>query len=153
MGLCGAGMGLALATASSGALVELSTERSGVGSAVLQAVNKLGGPFGAAILGSVLNSTYQGRLGTTGLPAGAAGAARQSVFAGVAAAHRLGSATLLDAVRQAFVAGMDASLVVAAGFALTGLVLALVFLPQRTGAVGAPDSERVELGYEGVVPG
>jgi DHA2 family multidrug resistance protein-like MFS transporter len=108
MALCGAGMGLALATASSGALVELSIERSGVGSAVLQAVNKLGGPFGAAILGSVLNSTYQGRLGGVGLPAGAASAIHQSVFAGVATAHRLGSATLLDAVRNAFVAGMDA---------------------------------------------
>jgi MFS transporter, DHA2 family, multidrug resistance protein len=153
MGLCGAGMGLALATASSGALVELSTERSGVGSAVLQAVNKLGGPFGAAILGSVLNSTYQGRLGAASLPAVAADAIHQSVFAGVAAAHQLGSATLLAAVRQAFVAGMDASLVVAAGLAVAGLLLALAFLPQRTGAVGAEGAERVESGHEIVVPG
>jgi DHA2 family multidrug resistance protein-like MFS transporter len=153
MALCGAGMGLALATASSGALVELSTERSGIGSAVLQAVNKLGGPFGAAILGSVLNSTYQARLGPAGLPATAARAARASVFAGVAAGRQLGSATLVSAVRGAFVAGMDASLVVATGFALTGLILALIFLPQRCDATGAAGAEGVDLGNEVVVQG
>ena len=153
MALCGAGMGLALATAASGALIELSAERSGVGSAVLQAVNKLGGPFGAAILGSVLNSTYRGRLDVAGLPAGAVSAAHQSVFAGVTTAHQLGSAALLDAVRSAFVAGMDASLVVAAGFALAGALLALAFLPQRTNATGAIDAERVESGHEVIVPG
>lgn len=49
MAVVGAGMGIALATASSAALAELSEERSGVGSAVLQAVNKVGGPFGTAI--------------------------------------------------------------------------------------------------------
>jgi MFS transporter, DHA2 family, multidrug resistance protein len=153
MALCGAGMGLALATASSGALVELSTERSGVGSAVLQAVNKLGGPFGAAILGSVLNSTYQGRLGAAGLPAVVASAARQSVFAGVAAAHQLGSPAFVGAVRDAFVAGLDASLVVAAGVAMAGLVLALAFLPQRSGVVGATAAEPVESLHEAVTAG
>jgi EmrB/QacA subfamily drug resistance transporter len=40
MAVVGLGMGIALATSSSAALVELSEERSGVGSAVLQAVNK-----------------------------------------------------------------------------------------------------------------
>lgn len=113
----------------------------------MQAVQKLGGPFGAAILGSVLNSTYQGRLHAASLPAGAV---YQSVFAGVAVAHQLGSAALLDAVRSAFVAGMDVSLVVAAGFAMAGLVLALLFLPQRAGAT---DRERVESGHEAIVPG
>ena len=43
----------------SAALSELSPERSGVGSAVMQALQKVGGPFGAAILGSVLSSAYQ----------------------------------------------------------------------------------------------
>jgi hypothetical protein len=46
MALVGAGMGLALATATSAALSELSEERSGVGSAALQALNKMGGPLG-----------------------------------------------------------------------------------------------------------
>jgi len=56
----GLGMGLALATAASAALAALSAERAGVGSAVMQTVQKVGAPFAAAILGSVLNATYRG---------------------------------------------------------------------------------------------
>lgn len=104
----------------------------------MQAVQKLGGPFGAAILGSALNATYQGRLPGAGLPAPVAEAARLSVFAGVAAAGRLGAAAPLEAVRSAFLAGMDAALGAAAAFALVGMLLALLFLPARRGAaVGA----------------
>jgi MFS transporter, DHA2 family, multidrug resistance protein len=42
--LVGLGMGLALATASAAALGALPAERAGVGSAVIQAVNKVGAP-------------------------------------------------------------------------------------------------------------
>ncbi len=62
MALLGAGMGLTMATATSAALSELSAEQGGIGSAVLPAGNKLGGPFGAAILGSVLTTTYRTHL-------------------------------------------------------------------------------------------
>jgi hypothetical protein len=130
MAIVGVGMGLALSTATSAALVELSEERSGVGSAVLQAVNKVGGPFGTAILGSVLSSLYLSHLVVTGLPAAAAAAVRQSIFGGVAVAQQIGSASLLHSVRAAFVSGMDAALLVSAGIAVVGLVLTLLFLPR-----------------------
>src|SRR6266568_3831273 len=68
MAIVGAGMGLALATTASAALAELSEDQSGVGSAVLQAVNKTGGPFGAAILGSVLLTPYPSRRPTLSRP-------------------------------------------------------------------------------------
>src|SRR5436305_5487660 len=131
MALVGAGMGLALATAASAALSELSQERSGVGSAVMQALQKVGGPFGAAILGSVLSSTYQGQRHLVGLPPTAAKLAQESVFAGLAVAQQLGSAPLLEAVRAAFVQGMDVALLVSAGIAIAGIVLALIFLPRK----------------------
>jgi EmrB/QacA subfamily drug resistance transporter len=133
MAIVGMGMGLALATATSAALVELSEERSGIGSAVLQAVNKVGGPFGTAILGSVLSSLYLSRLVLTGLAAPAAAAVRQSVFGGIAVAQQIGSASLLHSVRSSFVDGMDAALLVSAGIAVVGLVLTVLFLP-RTNA-------------------
>ena len=60
----------------------------------MQAVKKVGGPFGTAVLGSVLSSVYLARLDVTGLTAPAAAAARQSVFAGLAAAHEAHSAAL-----------------------------------------------------------
>jgi DHA2 family multidrug resistance protein-like MFS transporter len=140
----GAGGGLGFATAASTALVELSAERSGVGSAFLQATIKLGPAFGASILGSVLNSTYQGRIlpQVAGLPSAAAAAVQNSVFGGIAVAQQLRSSALLDAVRSAFVAGMDDALRLAAGAAVVGAVLALAFLPGRAHhAVPAPAAD------------
>jgi MFS transporter, DHA2 family, multidrug resistance protein len=112
MAVAGVGTGIAMATAMSAALVELSEGKSGVGAAVLQAVNKTGGPFGIAILGSVLSAGYLSRLNLSGLPAAAAAVARQSIFAGVAVASKLGSTSLLASVRTAFVHGMDLALLV-----------------------------------------
>jgi len=129
LAVAGLGTGIAMATAMSAALVELSADKSGVGAAVLQAVNKTGGPLGIAILGSVLSAGYLGRLHLPGLPAAAAAAVRQSVFGGVAVASKLHSAVLLASVRAAFVHGMDLSLAVSAGIAVAGVILTLVFLP------------------------
>jgi DHA2 family multidrug resistance protein-like MFS transporter len=126
----GLGMGLALATAASAALSELPEERSGVGSAVLQAINKLGAPFGAAVLGSILTSAYIAHLDISHIPAPAAKTAQESVFAGVAVAHHTGSAALLASVRTAFAYGLDKALLVSAGVALAGVVLAALFLPR-----------------------
>ncbi|HLI07688.1 MAG TPA: DHA2 family efflux MFS transporter permease subunit [Ktedonobacteraceae bacterium] len=129
MALVGAGMGLTMATAASAALSELPQERSGVGSAVMQALQKVGAPFGAAILGSVLSTTYQGQLNLAGLAPVITGAVKASLFGGLAVAQKLGSAALFASVRAAFVHGMDVSLVVAAGIAAMGFVLTLAFLP------------------------
>jgi DHA2 family multidrug resistance protein-like MFS transporter len=127
--LC-AGTGLALTAATAAALSQLSAERSGIGSAVVQAFQKTAGPFGTAIMGSVLAAAYQARLDLTGLPATAAAAARQSVYGGLAIASRVRSAGLAQSARAAFVHGMDVSLVVSAGIGTTGAVLALAFLPR-----------------------
>lgn len=132
MALVGAGMGLALATSASAALSEIPQERSGVGAAVMQALQKMGGPFGAAILGSALTSVYLANLTLTGLPVAAAAIARQSLFGGLAVAHQLRSAALLASVQTAFIHGMDFSLLVAAGIGGVGALLALIFLPSRT---------------------
>ena len=134
MAMTGFGMGLGLATVASGALSELPAERSGVGSAVMSALQKTGAPFGAAILGSVLNATYQAHLDVTGLPPVAAHAARGSVFGGLAVAHQLGSPALVTSVRAAFVAGMDGALLVSGGIAVVGILLTLAFLPWKTRA-------------------
>ena len=146
MAIVGLGMGLAMATTASAALVELSEERSGVGSAVLQAANKVGGPFGTAILGSALSSVYLARLVLTGLPPAAASAVKQSVFAGVAVARQIGSPALLASVRSAFTDGMDTALIVSAGIAVAGLVLTLLFLPRKNVAETTGPAEMMEEG-------
>ena len=134
MFVAGMGVGMSMATATSAALVELSRERSGVGGAVLQAVNKIGGPMGTAILGSVLSVGYLAGLHLAGLPAAAATAVRQSIFGGVAVADRLGSASLLASVRTSFVGGMDTALLLGAAIAAGGAVVTIVFLPQTNSA-------------------
>jgi Na+/melibiose symporter-like transporter len=144
MVVAGIGTGIAMTTAMSAALVELSEEKSGVGAAVLQAVNKTGGPFGIAVLGSVLSAGYLSHLDLSGLSATAAAAARQSVFGGVAVARKIHSASLLKSVEAAFVHGMDQALLVSAGIAVVGAVLTAAFLPK----VNAPAKEGLKLGTD-----
>lgn len=148
MALVGVGMGLALATSTSAALSELSQERSGVGAAVMQAIQKLGGPLGTAILGSLLSSAYLTRVALSGLPAAAATAVRQSIFGAVAVAHEIHSPALLDSARTAFVHGMDLALLVAGCAALAGGVLAAIFLPRAS----APKATEPPPGAELAVP-
>lgn len=99
MGLSGAGMGLAMATSTSAALSEVSEGRSGVEAAVLQAANKVGAPFGSAILGSVALTGYRDRLRVPDLSAADLHTARSGVFGGTEVAGRLGSAPMSASVR------------------------------------------------------
>jgi EmrB/QacA subfamily drug resistance transporter len=137
--IVGVGAGLGLATAASAAIVELSAERAGVGGALVQAIIKLGPAFGATILGSVLNSTYQSQVSVAGLPADAAAAVQGSVFGGMAVAQKIGSPALLESVRSAFVAGIDDASRVAALIAVVAMVGGLLLLPRRS-SVGAGDA-------------
>jgi len=128
--LIGFGTGLSMPTAMNAALGALSAERSGVGSGAIQALRMVGGSFGAAILGSILNSGYRGRLGAVALPPALAHTARGSVVAGVAVAKTLGSPALLRSVRVAFLHGMGLSLLVSGAVAAVGVPLSLRFLPR-----------------------
>ena len=132
--ITGLGMGVAFATAASAALANVPSERSGVASAVVQALQKVGAPFGSAVLGSVLVTTYQSNLALPALPPAAVTAIRQSLFAGAEVASRLHSPALLETVRGAFVDGFDATLVASAAVCALAALLALAFLPGRARA-------------------
>jgi DHA2 family multidrug resistance protein-like MFS transporter len=134
MAMTGFGMGIALATAAASALSTVPSQKSGVASAMMQAVQKVGSPLGSAILGSVLVTSYQSRLHLSGLPAGVASVVRQSMFGGVAVAQKLHSPALLAAVRQGFVHGLDLSLFVSALIAVAAALAALFALPNRPAA-------------------
>jgi MFS family permease len=128
----GFGLGLAMPTALNVALSALSAARSGAGSALITAMRQVGGTIGVAVLGTVLATVYQGRLHPTGLPAATVAALRNSVASGVATARAAGSSALLDAVRSAYVHGLDVMLWVCAGIAIASALLALAFLPRWT---------------------
>lgn len=147
MAVIGAGMGLVMATTASAALAELTEERAGVGSAVMQALNKVGGPLGTAVMGSALTAAYLARLTLPGLPAPLAAACRQSIFGALAVAGHLGAPALAHEARAAFVHGMDVALLVSAAVAAGGALLALAFLPAAAHAARpAPAAGRPEVG-------
>jgi len=137
MFLAGMGAGFGLATAASAAMVELDAERSGVGSALVQAVIKLGPAFGAAVLGSVMNAAYRDAVPVTGLPADVASLVRSSVFAGLAVAQQAGSDVLAQAIKVAFVDALGDALRIAGVIALLGAPIALALLPGRVAAPSA----------------
>jgi len=137
--LAGLGLGLVMPPAMTVALGALSAERSGSGSALLTALRQVGSTMGVAVLGTVISNSYSSGVAAAAdrLPAEAATAVKSSVGGGVAVAAKLGSADLLDAVRTAFVHGMDAMLWTCGGIAVASGVLALLFLPRRA---AAPDT-------------
>jgi len=144
--LSGLGLGLVMPSAMGVALGALSAERSGAGSALLTAMRQVGSTIGVAVLGTVINNSYSsGVAGAAAhLPAQAAGAVRSSVGSGVAVAGKLGSSSLLDTIRTAFVHGMDLMLWTCGGIAVCCAILAVLFLPRRPRAQDdgevAPDS-------------
>ena len=136
--IIGVGFGLALPTSMGAALSALSPERSGVGSALIQALRQVGGTIGVAILGTVLNNGYRSRLDLHWIPGVAANAVRDSAASGVSVARKLASTSLLDSVRIAFTHALDLMLAVGSGIAIAGILVAVAFLPGKPPAVEQP---------------
>jgi len=131
--LLGMGIGLAMTPATDSVMGSLPLAKASVGSAVNDAARTTGGALGVAILGSVLSSGYRGDMDAV-----SAGAAAQESLAGaLATASRIGGASgerLATTAQEAFVNGMHAAVLVAAGIAIVGALVALVFLPSREAA-------------------
>ncbi|ADI04513.1 major facilitator superfamily permease [Streptomyces bingchenggensis BCW-1] len=126
----GAGLGMTMTGAMSAALNTLSKERSGVGSAVVQALRQVGGAIGVAVLGSVASSGYRGNLDLK-VPQKIEDAAGCSVSTGVAVASKLKDVHMLAAVRDAFVDAMHTLLLVCSGIGVVAALLALAFMPKH----------------------
>src|SRR5215472_11656029 len=151
--LTGLGLGIAMPSAMNAAVAPLTEERSASGGALISAVRQVGATIGVAVLGTLISNGYTSQLHLDGLPASAASAVRSSVAGGVAVAQQLGSPALLDMVRSAFIHGMDIMLWTCGGIAVVSALLALAFLPRRSGqgaggtggTGGAGDARATEL--------
>jgi len=129
--IVGFGIGFALPAAMDEAMSALSTERSGVGSALIMALRQVGGTFGVAILGTILNSRYRNHLNLDGLSGGSADAVSRNVSAGVAVAKQLQSNELIESVRSSFVNGMGDTLWTCGAIAFLGIILTMSFIKKR----------------------
>src|SRR5215831_13568690 len=154
--LTGLGLGIAMPSAMNAAVSPLTGERSGSGSALISAVRQVGATIGVAVLGTVLSNGYSSQLNLGALPESVASAVKSSVAGGVAVAEQLGSTALLDEVRSAFIHGMDLMLWTCGGIAVVSALLALAFLPRRsgpgaggTGGAGGARATELALATEG----
>ena len=137
------GMGVAMAPLTSSIMSSIPLGKAGVGSAVNDTTRELGGALGVAVLGSLLQSTYSGRIADlAAVPEGAREVARTSLGAALKAAGGLArddpaaGRALADGARQAYVSGMHLALLVAAVVAVVAAGLVLRYLPGK-GEVGA----------------
>jgi EmrB/QacA subfamily drug resistance transporter len=132
------GMGLTMAPATESIMGSLPRAKAGVGSAVNDTTRQVGGALGVAIVGSVMSSVYVSKVDAViagrPLPATAVTAIHDSVGGAVEVAKRLPAPLnhLLDsAAKDAFVAGLHRGVLVAAGAALLGSIVAWRWLPAR----------------------
>ncbi|WP_174557114.1 MFS transporter [Nocardia jejuensis] len=121
LALLGFGMGLVMPAAMGLAMDDLTPERAGSGSALLQALRQAAGTIGVAVLGTVLSTQYRASLGELNHDPVSDG-----VNAGVGVARTLGDPAVLTHVQTAFMDGMSLMLWVCAAICLAATVLAAV---------------------------
>lgn len=135
--IIGLGMGLTMAPATESVMGSVPRENAGIGSAVNDTTRQVGGALGVAVLGSILSTSYTSRIGdvASALPPAQAAMVRDSIGAAAEIARKVGGFDgnlLLSGASNAFIHAMDVTLVVAAGVAMFGALLALAFLPARS---------------------
>jgi len=137
-----AGMGLAMAPATTAIMSAIPVDKSGVGSAMNDTTRQLGGALGVAILGTLMNSTYisgvsELKSAVPQLPASAYDAIVSSIQAAhiVAANPQLPSGVgqqILKVADAAFVSGMSNAMLASAVIMGFAVIFVLIVLPTRT---------------------
>jgi DHA2 family multidrug resistance protein-like MFS transporter len=129
----GLGVALILTVATDTVLGVVPKDRAGAASAISETATELGGALGIAVLGSVLGALYRRDLVLPAdLPSALADPARETLAGAVQVSTQVpGGAQLLDSARQAFVSGMQVTMISSAvlmvlvagvaAFALRGL--------------------------------
>lgn len=143
----GLGLGMVLPQATNAVLASVPAERSGMGSAVNDAVGELGGSLGVAILGAAMAATYRQHIeeaitaigdAAHAVPGDALHAARESLAAASLAAGRLPE-EVAEPFRQvtsrAFTSGMGWALFLGSAVMGAGAVLAWLRFPDRVDRV------------------
>jgi EmrB/QacA subfamily drug resistance transporter len=138
MVLMAGGLAFTAGPATEAIMGALPLAKAGAGSAVNDTTREIGGTLGVAVVGSVMSSLYGPRivdaLAGLGAPAAVAEQARESVVAGMSIASALPAAAqgpAVDAVRTAFMDGLQAGSLISAVATAVAAVAVLGFLPAR----------------------
>ncbi|MEU3355548.1 MFS transporter [Streptomyces sp. NPDC037389] len=138
----GIGAGFSFTVTADVILSSVPKEQAGAASAVSETAYELGAALGIALLGTIVTGVYRGFTVPAGVPAGAAGDARESLGGAVESAATLPAdtgAALLGSAQDAFVEGLR----IASG------VGALVLLVTAVAAWFLLRGQRLEEGYGG----
>jgi EmrB/QacA subfamily drug resistance transporter len=132
-------LGWVMAPATAAVMGAVPESKAGVGSAMNDVTRQVAGALGVAVIGSLTTTLYGNRMEehTTGLPAGAAEAAQDSVGGAVAVADGMSGSSgdaLAGKAGEAFTDAMALGLVGAAIAAFLGALLVLRFMPARSEA-------------------
>lgn len=127
----GLGMGFTMAPATTLIMDDVPAHKAGVGSAMNDTSREVGGAFGIAILGSIINEVYQRRLVVPeGLSTGALDPTA-SLGNALTVGMMTGSQALIDSARNAFVDGLTTAYLIGAGIALITAVVVRIWMPRR----------------------
>jgi EmrB/QacA subfamily drug resistance transporter len=139
----GIGMGLVMGTTTPLVMSVVDEQKSGVGAAVNNTLRQIGAALGVAVIGSVYSVSYQAQIGslldplTPPLPPQAG----DSLGGTVLALERVQAPpAVLEQARDAFVASMHTTVLVAIGVLAVGALLAQLWLPRRSPAAAAQPS-------------
>ncbi len=138
----GLGLGLTSAPATEAIMGAVPENKAGIGSAMNDATRELGGTLGVAVIGSIFASIYASSLHDSladePVPDQARLTAEESIGAAKIVAEQLAAAArpdaghvFLDAAYTAFLDGLSASCLVAAGVTLFGSAIVAIFLPAK----------------------
>lgn len=136
--LLGGGLGLTTAPATDSIMGVVRPEQAGAGSAVNDATRQVGGTLGVAVIGSIFSTLYLNRLTGSAaiqvLPEPARAIAGEGLAQGLAVAAQ-SPATSADpvhtAVADAFLSGLSAGCLTAAGICAAGALFVLGALPSH----------------------
>src|SRR5207249_3693951 len=145
--LMACGMALTMAPATESIMGSLPLGKAGVGSAVNDTTRQVGGALGVAVIGSVLASIYGSQVGNflqgKPVPSGTSKELQQSLGLALGASKQVPG--LADTAINGFLDGMHAGVLVAAGVALVGAVIAFVWLPARASYESLETVEEIDL--------
>jgi hypothetical protein len=134
-------------------------QRAAVASAVNDASRLTAGAIGVAVVGSLLSAAYDREFAGRGLatlPADAAAHSETSIANAAAVAHHTGGTTgdqILAIATRGFLNGASTGLLVAAGVATLGAVVAWRYLPPRMTPTPANPTAATRPREEGGGPG
>jgi EmrB/QacA subfamily drug resistance transporter len=159
--LLGFAIGLSVSPATDTIMGSFPESELGVGGGANDTSLELGGSLGIALLGSLLGTAYQDRLGELiggRLPAAALDAAGESVGGGIAVAERVAKSpeggpqqarALLDAVHEAFAHGVAHTSLVGGIIMAAGALIVLAVLPGRKAGRAGTAADADGTGVDG----